>query len=114
MVPARSPRRAMSLVGPGSQIPADQLRAIFAEHREEIVGLSQSLETPPRPIVDPGRWENGRGLAGSALRVLPERAEAIPDEALPAWVNLSYEVMVALVYLMKAAYGLPSVPSRRT
>lgn len=103
----------MALIEDASRIPPDTLRSIYTEHREAIASIARSLRDPPAAMVDPGRWSNGIGLAEAALKVLPERGEEVEGPRLADLVNLSYELMVGLIFLMKTAYGLPMVPSRR-
>lgn len=103
----------MALIEEGSRISPGALRSIYDEHREEIASIARSFRDRPSPVVDPGRWSNGVGLAEAALRILPARAEEVEPQRLTDFVNLSYELMVGLIFLMKAAYGLPMVPAPR-
>ena len=103
----------MALIEDVSRIAPETLRSIYDEHREAIASIARSLQESAFPVIDLGRWSNGVGLAEAALRVLPARAEEVEPRRLPDLVNLSYELMVGLIFLMKAAYGLPMVPARR-
>ena len=103
----------MPLVEPDTAVPPDELRRLYQEHREAIVGLSKTLGEPPTPVVDQARWMNACSLSADLLKLLPEDASAIPSERMTEYVNASYDLMVTLIDLYKLALGLPRVPGYR-
>lgn len=104
----------MPLIPRDSRIPASELRRIYAEHREGIAEFGSSMDTPRGSVTNPGRLLLARQLADDALVVFPASTEGLTDSELPRWVNVSYDVLIAVIELYKTSLDSAGVPRRRT
>jgi len=103
----------VALVGPGTSLPREKLRAILDDHREAVVSLRETLDAPPYPPLDPSRLALARAFADDILPALdPPPDDADPDE-LRRRVNLGYEAMLILIDYLKLFTDGPRVPRSR-
>ncbi|MCI4331057.1 MAG: hypothetical protein L3K19_04340 [Thermoplasmata archaeon] len=80
--------------------------------REGIAGFYPRLNDSSLRVTNDSRLLLARSLATDALALLPEDASRLPDAELHLWINLSYDVMLAMVDLFKESVEIPKVPRR--
>jgi hypothetical protein len=61
-------------------------------------------------VADEGGRLQAWTLGTDVLRLLPPTPESIPDARMADYVNVSYDLIVVLIELMKRSLDLPQVP----
>jgi hypothetical protein len=86
---------------------------MYSEHRQALASFQERLRAPEVPVTSETRLILASELAFDVLALLPEDAEKVPEAELVNWVNVTYDVMLAVIDLWKNSLDMPKVPGGR-
>lgn len=112
--PGRVGGRLMPLLFADTQVPKEEMDAMFREFVGELEGELRVFQAPHPEASPMGPLDRGRALLEETLAwVRGQDPSTISREDLRRWINLQYDVSLVAVEYLKTYTPMPMVPSRR-